>query len=200
MLSATRMVGLAAVLALLGGLTLALPIGAPDTEPDPVVTDIEAGTGEITNASGSIEFLAQDTTVDAEHFDWGAVKNGDQWTMRWEMSDPRISGVETHFQNNHELGALKRRVFTFTGRLFTDEPEGTWLQSGRAYQDPETAGIQMQVYSVGEGSYSGLTAISSCVQERVAFAWDCEGAIFENGLPESPAEPPSEIPAVHLEP
>lgn len=199
MLSATKLVGLAAVLALLGGLTLALPGGAPDTERD-TVTNTEAGTGEIANASGSIRFLGQDLTVDAEHFDWGTVKTGDQWTTRWEMSDPRISGLETHFQNIHELGPLKRRVFTFTGRLFTDEPEGTWLQSGRAYQDPESMGILMQVYSVGEGVYDGLTAISSCAQERVSFTWDCEGAIFDSGLPEFPAEPPTEVPAAYLAP
>ena len=34
-----------------------------------------------------------------ERFDWGNIKTGEQWTTRLTMSDPRVSGVSTGFQN-----------------------------------------------------------------------------------------------------
>ena len=76
----------------------------------------------------------------------------------------------------------------------------SWIESGRAYQNPETTGITIETYSVGEGAHEGLFAVTSCSQEQFSAHWDCHGVIVEGGWPEAPAEPPATIPPIHLGP
>ncbi len=195
MFSTAKLVGLAAALALFAALALAVPLNPPQSGPAPAAPAFEPG--EITPYTGKLRVLGQDVTPNPEGFDWGEAHMGEQWTVRLEMSDPRMSGVASSFHNVYTVTPDKTYLRTYKARVFTENPDGTWLETGRGYQDPETTGIQYQSYLEGEGAFEGLFAISSCGQQRFSANFDCEGVILEGGLPETPAEAPDEVPEAH---
>jgi hypothetical protein len=133
-----------------------------------------------------------------ERYDWGTTQMGEQWTVRMETDDPQMSGVSTGYHNVYVVGPDDTDLRTYNARLFTKE--GSWLETGRGYQDPRTTGIHYQSYMTGEGAYEGLSAIRSCGQETFSPVFRCEGVIFEGGLPEAPADAPDEIPSIHFGP
>lgn len=196
MFSATKVVGITAAAALLGAFLLAVPPIQTETTIVPAAPSFEPG--EVTSYSGELHILGQDRAATIERFDWGNVKTGEQWTTRLTMSDPRVTGVSSGFQNVYEVGPEKTRLHAWTGRLFTKE--GSWLESSHTYQDPQTTGLQVQTYRVGEGVYEGLYTVEQCSQPKLSGDWDCEGVILEGGLPEAPGEAPTEIPEIHLGP
>ena len=196
MFSATKLVGIAAAVALFGALMLVVPLGPPDA--DPVADAPAVEPGEIIPFSGGMRVLGQDGAPEIERFDWGESRVGEQWTVRLEnMSDARLNGVATGFHNVYGVGPRKTYLRSYRGRLFTKDENGTWLETGHGYQDPETTSVHYRSQLVGEGSYEGLFAIMSCDQESFSGGWNCEGVIFEGGLPELPEVAPDTIPEIH---
>lgn len=194
MFSATKLVGIAAAVALFGALMLAVPFG-PQQEVRTPAAEIPAD-GRVTTFTS--EMTALDHAVgDVEHLTDSLVyKPGEQVILKITSSDPRMTGVVTGFQNVYEVGPLKTRLNAWTGRLMTDG--GSWLQSARGYQSPDST-VQLTTYSIGEGAYEGLAALYSCEQPSFFADWTCHGAITEVGWPEFPGEAPDEIPEIWLE-
>lgn len=193
MFSATKLVGVAAAVALFGTLMLAVPFG-PQQEVRTPAAEIPAE-GRVTTFTS--EMTALDHEVgDVEYLTDSLVfKPGEQVILKITSSDSRMSGVIAGFQNVYEVGPLKRRLSAWTGRLMTDG--GSWLQSGRGYQSSDSTTHTM-ISSIGEGAYEGLTALYSCGQTSFFADWTCNGVITEVGWPEYPAEAPAEIPSVYL--
>ena len=193
MFSATKMVAIAAAIALYGAVMLAGSLNQPPDAPVPGAPAFEPG--EITPISGTLRVLGQDNAGMITRYDWGETVEGEQWTVRITTDDPRFSGVNTGYHNLYAVGPDSIDLRTYNGRFFTKE--GSWLTTGRGYQNPLTGGIQYQEYAIGEGALEGLSAITSCGQEQFSNMFQCEGVIFEGGLPEMPAEAPADIPAIH---
>ena len=196
MFSATKLVGIAAAVALFGALMLTVPFGSQQDTPSPAAP--AADPGGITTYSGTYKVLGQNHMGAAERFDWGTSREGEQWTSRTEMSDLRMSGLSTCYSNVYQtgeggLGWLR----TFNCRTFSGEDGGTWREVGQGYMDPKTSGIHYQYQKVGEGVYEGLYAIQRCDMPRYGDTFECEGAIFSGGLPPTPEDPPDEIPPIH---
>lgn len=192
MFSTTKLVGLAAVAALVGGLLVAVPLGTQQqTNPMPAAAPA-AEPGEISPFSGTVRPLGQNGIGEIKHHDWGTSATGEQWTVRWETDDPRFTGVSTGFQNAYSIDPSGSWLRAYRSRLFTDE--GSWLATGRAYQNPETTEMHHQEYAVGEGAYEGLYAMTTFRYDESGAMIDVEGAIFEGGLPATPEAAPDELP------
>jgi hypothetical protein len=198
MFPAARFIAIAASVALMGALTLALQLGFEEGTAVPAAQAPYAA--EITPYTSVMETLGQDRTVEVERLDWGNIKSGEQWTARYTSSDPRMSGVATSFSNVYEVGPSKTYLRVYTGRLFTRDEDGRWLQKSYGYQNPETTAITYITHSTGEGAYAGLSAYDTCEQKQYSARWDCHGVIFEGEWPEFPPEAPEAIPEIHLAP
>ena len=197
MFSATKLVAAAASVALFGALLVAGPLNLPGEDSAPAAVS-PAQPGDMTHFSGTLRFLGQDHMGSVTRHDWGTETLGEQWTTRTETSDPRYSGVHTAFHNVYVIQPGSNDLRSFNGRLFTKD--GSWHTIGRAYTDPETGGIIGHEYAVGEGDYEGLYALTTLLQKPGSSLVDLKGIIFEGGLPETPADAPTEIPPIHLEP
>ena len=191
MFSATKLLAMAASVALFGALTLALPLSQ---QQDPVTPGAEAPAfGEITSFTGEMEVLGQDRVGSVD----GISTTGEQWTTRLTTTDPRFSGLATGFHNLYQADQGPGFVRAHTSRQFTEDADGTWLSTGRGYQDPETTGVTWVTHSAGEGTYEGLSAISICEQADGSTAMECHGIVFEGEWPEFPSEAPTEVHAAY---
>ena len=197
MFSATKLVVAAASVALFGALLVAGPLSLPGEDSAPAAVP-PAQPGNVTHFSGTLRFLGQDHMGVVSRHDWGTEALGEQWTVRTEVDDPRYSGVHTAFHNAYVIEPGGNDLRSFNGRLFTKD--GSWQTVGRAYTDPETGGLIGHEYAVGEGDYEGLYALTTLLQKPGSSLVDLKGIIFEGGLPETPADAPTEIPPIHLEP
>lgn len=198
MFSATKLLAMAASVALFGALTLALPLSQQQEAQTPGAELPQLGA--ITAHTGEMEILGQDQVGSADRFDWGYSSTGEQWTTRLTTTDSRYSGVTTGFHN-----VLQRRpgdgfVRVHSSRVFTNDEDGTWLSTGYGYQDPETTGVTWVTQATGEGTYEGLSAIDICAQENGSTTMACHGIVFEGEWPEFPSEAPTEIPAAYATP
>ena len=106
-----------------------------------------------------------------------------------------MSGTSTCYTNVYEtntpgVGWLR----TYNCRLFSQEGLGTWQETGRGYMDPESSSIHYQSLLTGEGAYEGLFAIQRCDAPAYGYAFECEGAVHEGGLPPTPDSPPEALP------
>lgn len=197
MFSATKMVGIAAAVALFGALMLALPFGTQDTQvPAAVVPDLRG----ITPWTGEMHVKGKDTMGSAERYDWGSSRTDEQWTTRLTTTDPRYSGLVSGLHSYYEVNPGDGFVRVHKSRLFTDEDGGTWLNSGYGYQDPETSVVTYVTHATGEGVYAGLSAIGICEQQDGSAIMECRGITFEGEWPPFPSDAPDEIPAVWLTP
>ncbi len=196
MISATKLVGIAAAVALFGALTLALPFGSQQDTQTPAAPAVDPG--GITSYSGTSKVLGQNHMGTAEQLDWGTSREGEQWTSRMETTDSRMSGLSTCYSNVYEtgeggLGWLR----TFNCRFVTREDGGTWREVGQGYMDPESTAIHYQYQMVGEGTFEGLYAIQRCDAPKYGVTFQCEGVIFSGGLPPMPDAAPEAIPPIH---
>lgn len=194
MFSATKLVGIAAAVALFGAMMLVVPFGSQDTQA-PAAPAPEMG--EVTAFTGGIQLLGQDRTGTFERYDWGKSSSGEQWTFRLTTTDPRYSGVGTGFHNVYEVGPDRTVLRVQNGRLFTKDEDGTWLSTGYSYQDPETTAITYVTNSTGEGTYAGLSAYSICEQGNGSYELECHGIVFEGEWPELPSDTPTEVQAAY---
>jgi hypothetical protein len=201
MFSATKLVGMAAVAALI---VAVLVVGPPDIRQEvgpAAAPEATIAQREISPFSGTMQVLSQDGYGVSEPTDsGGSTTLGEQWTVEVQTDDPRFSGLGTTYDNVYVLMLLDPEdgqlsngyVRTYKGRLFTDE--GSWLTTGRAVQNPETGGLHFQELAVGEDAYAGLCAMSTFDQDEFGDTFWVEGAIFSGCLPEIPAEAPTKLP------
>lgn len=195
MFSATKLVGMAAAVALFGALALALPFGSQDTQPAAAPAP---SLRQVTPWTGEMHVLGKDTMGSAESYDWGSSMTDEQWTSRLTTTDSRYSGLVTGLHSYYEASPGDGLLRVHTSRIFNDEDGGTWLSSGYGYQDPETSVVTYMTRSTGEGVYAGLSAIGICEMPPNSFTMECRGITFEGAWPEFPSEAPDEIPAVWL--
>jgi hypothetical protein len=192
MFSATKLVGLAAAVALFGIVMLALPVNPPQNQQAPSAQ--VPMHGEVTPFSGSMDMIGVDDMGVRTEFDWGGMATGEQYTARYMNDDPRYSGLNSAYYAVYVIGPELIQLRVYNGRLFTKD--GSWQTFGRGYTHPETGLFTMQEYAVGEGPYEGLFALNTIQERSGVDELDMEGVIFEGGLPELPEEPPTEIPAI----
>lgn len=191
--SAAKLFGLAASVALLGAVALAVPFASRLDTQGPAAAD--SGPGHITMYTGSFWPFAKKTDGTIERYDWGLARLDEQWTSGLEMSDPRISGVQSCYSNVYETGLDGVGwLRTFRCRLFPDDVEATWEVTGRGYMDPGSTGIHYQSSFVGEGDYEGLFAIQRCDAPAYGAPFECVGSIFEGEFPPMPEAAPEERP------
>ena len=192
MFSATKLLAVAASVALFGALTLTVPTGQL---PVAVAPGAEVpALDKMTSFTGELEVLGKDQIGTTAEFDWGFGRTGEQWTTRLTTTDPRYSGLTTGLHNNHQMASGGPYLAVHTSRMFTQEAGGTWLQAGYGYQDPETNQVTYVTQSSGEGVYDGLSAIDVCIQSEGADRMTCSGIVFEGEWPETPVEAPGAIP------
>lgn len=186
MFSATKLFGLAAAVALLGVMVVGRPF-AEQTPPTPAAIDTDPGT--VSMYRGTVRGLEQHDPGTIEVFDWGSLKEGERWTGQMEMDDPRLSGVIDCYSNAFitDRGAGWLRAMSCR----VSNTEGSWQAISRGYMAPRGGGIHDQLWMEGEGAYSGLYAIQRCDMSALTATVECEGAVFQGGFPDAPAEAPA---------
>lgn len=195
MFSATKLVGIAAAVALFGALTLALPFGSQDSQ---LPAASAPSLGGITPWTGEMRILGKDTMGSAEGYDWGSSMTDEQWTSRLTTTDSRYSGLVTGLHSYYEVNPGDGFTRVHTSRVFTNDDGGTWLSSGYGYQDPETSSVTYVTHSTGEGIYAGLSGFGICEQQYGSLTMECHGITFEGEWPAFPSAAPDEIPAIWL--
>ena len=198
MFSATKLLAMAASVALFGALTLALPLGHRQDALTPAAESLALG--EITSFSGEMELLGQDRAGSTDAFDWGYSSTEEQWTTRLTTTDPRYSGLVTGYHSLYQHRPGVGFVRVHTSRVFPEDADGTWLSTGYGYQDPKTTGVTWVTHSAGEGAYEGLSSVNTCQQENPSAAMECHGIIFEGDWPAFPSDAPAEIPVAYITP
>jgi hypothetical protein len=193
------MVGVAAAVALLGALMLAIPPHPAQDVSAPAATAPEMG--EITRYTGTDELLGLDSEGTAVAYPWGTAQEGQQVTSRLMMSDPRVSGLRSCFSNAYQVGIGGMGwLRTFDCRTFDEDGAATWHAVGQGYMDSAATGMHHYARLVGEGVNEGLFAVERCDAARYYDeTFECEGAIYEGGLPPAPEGPPAQLPPGYLE-
>lgn len=189
MFSATKLFALAASIALIGVMIVSRPFSAPAPEvPAATTTD----PGGISKYSGSMRPFDQQDEGTIEVFDWGSRIEGERWSARMEMDDPRVSGTSACLGNAFVTDSGAGWLRATSCRLFNEG--GTWHVTSHGYLAPRSGGIHYQQRLVGEAGYDGLFAVQRCDMDARTALFDCEGAVFEGGFPDAPAEAPAELP------
>ena len=192
MFSATKVVAVAAAVALFGAVMLAVPQAPPSVEPVPGAPATTPG--EVTPFAGSMRMLGPDNLGERTEYDWGGIGIGEQYTARYTTDDARYSGLNSANYNVYVVGPDEIQLRVYNGRLFTKD--GSWQVFGRGYTHPETGLFTMQEYAVGEGPYEGLFALNTFTERAGESDLEMEGIIAEGGWPETPEDPPMELPAI----
>lgn len=190
MFSATKLFAGAATVALLGVLVVSGPFAG---EPRPETTSsIGADPGEISRYSGVLRLMKNHDPGTIEYTDWGSRMEGGRLSATHEMDDPRVSGIShcnySQFTTDNGAGWLRAN----NCRLFNDE--GSWHSMSRGYLAPGNGGVHYQHEMVGEGGYDGLFAVQRCDMPAQTATMECEGAVYQGGFPDTPAEAPDTPP------
>lgn len=189
MFSATKLVGLAAIVALVGALTIALPANQP-VEPGGSAASPTAPP-EMTPFSGTMGVLSIDESGDRVEHDWGLGMMDQQWTFVHEFDDERLNGRGRSRVNDHQIDGQRGGPKSFT--LYIENDGGSWVGTGRAYNGVNGGGWHHQTVLTGQGGYEGLTAILAADQEYQADTLDVHGVVFTGGLPPLPEPAPTEF-------
>jgi hypothetical protein len=190
MFSATKLVGLAATVALIGSVMLvALPLGGGQEATAPAATVDEPRA--ISAFSGTMELLDGGETGVAERHAWGIATLDRQVHFEYDVDDPRLRGVGRLRLNEYDIKGLSRGPNVAT--VYIEDDEGSWSGGGPGYRGPEDAGYHFQSTLTGHGAYEGLTAILTGDQAYYGAPFEIEGVVIEGPLPPFP-EPADAIP------
>lgn len=188
MFTATRLVALATVMAVIGSLSLVLPLGQPKDPTPP--TAPAAVPSYVTEVSGTMKIISSEFGGAPER---GAVGGeglafmGQLWTSEYDMDDPRLDGRARHRVNHYDLHGQSTRAET----IFLQNDGGAWAGTAYAYADPDTRGLKYRQILEGQGGYEGLVAIVDAVEPRLSGYYELTGAIIAGGLPPMPEPAPS---------
>lgn len=189
MFSATKMVGLAATVALIGSVMLvAVPLGGTQDATVPAATVDEPSA--ISAFSGTMELLDGGQAGAIERHDWGVATLDRQVHFEYDVDDPRLRGDGRLRLNEYDIKGLARGPNVAT--VYIEDDEGSWTGGGPGYRGPEDAGYHFQSTLTGHGAYEGLTALLTGDQAYYGAPFEIEGVVIEGPLPPLP-EPADEI-------
>jgi hypothetical protein len=196
MLSATKVIGLAAVAAVAGALLLTVPGNVERDEALPAAR--LDGPVEITPVSGTFGVMGQERVGDCQELeaDWFACTN-DVWIGKNDFDDDRLDGMLVSRHNRYAISERSYAAQSLT--TFIENGGGSWAGSGYAYQDPTTSGLHYRMVLHGQDGYEGLTAIIDLDQSGFSSMFRASGVIVGPGLPEMPEPAPAEVLAVPAE-
>ena len=187
MLSATKVIGLTAVAAVVGALLLAVP-GRVEQEALQIGAPVDAS-AYLTPVSGTVTVKRQNFvgTTEFGPIDGNGIGYVDQlWTMRYDIDDQRLDGMSRVRSNHFTLGGGDLRHSTY----YLVNDGGTWTGTGFEYQDPLTSGIHNRQVLDGHGGYEGLHAVLDWDQPAYAADFDVTGVIIAGDLPPLPEPAP----------
>ena len=189
MISATKMIGLAASLALVGALALALPANQPEGSVGPAAAPAEPA--EMAPFSGTMRTLSIDDYGETVAHDWGRALMDQQWTFEHDFDDERLNGMGRSRVNDHRIAGSSGGPKSFT--LYIENDGGSWVGTGRAYNGVNGGGWHHQTVLTGQGGYEGLTAILAADQSAQSSVLEVSGVMFTGGLPPLPEAAPTEF-------
>lgn len=186
MISATKMVGLAAVVALVGGV-LAVS-GTLDVQQDPVPAATIEERLELTGVQGTLEGLGDQENGMCEFRGGLADCRGDVSVERYDWDDDRLDGYMVVRTNKYSLSNAP--IASTTHSFYLENEGGSWAGSGYGYTAPADNTGHMRATLEGAGDYEGLTAILNfdmvMDMSTLVRSWAGTGVIVGPGLPDMP--------------
>jgi hypothetical protein len=187
MFSATKLVGMAAVLALMGGLMLAVPLNVTEESPPAATTPDPAD--YLTTVSGTATLRSTDRDGDVEYGVVGPDGIGymdEIYTGEIDTDDPRLDGRMRSTSNMYAHHGQATRSLT----IYLENDGGSWVGTGYGYQDPETTGYHNRWVLHGEGGYEGQHAVIDMDQSTFSVPFEVSGVIVSGDLPPMPDPAP----------
>lgn len=187
MFSPAKLVGISAVIALVGALMVATP---PSHEATPFSAAAPSGPTEIAQVEGTLLLLSEDEHGVAENHDWGTIITDQLWTGQYDLDDDRLDGYGRARFNGHHIAFVGGPK---SGSYYLENDGGSWVGSGHAWSGLGAGGWHHRLVLDGQGAYDGLTAILSLDQESVTPTLQVSGVVFDGGLPPMPDPAPTDI-------
>lgn len=181
MLSATKMVSLAAVTALVGSVMLVA--GPLSVEQASEQTDVVGGPSDVAAVHGTFELTGDGPSPNTVHHDWGAAL---EWQLGFELDvdEPRLRGDGRMRMNEYDILGLPKGP-TATS-LYVENDEGAWSGEAKGYRGPDLAGYHFMAELAGHGGYDGLTAILMGNQAFYGDDLTISGLVYRGAPPPMP--------------